>query len=131
MSAYGTKANTYKEKDHSLGIHALSHVKLEIFEIRDNLLRKVLSTLFKLCYAVWVRCLKMGLDSLHVSLEVREVGLRSVQGRISRVLSRGDERTDFFVESGRLKTERVHDVVDLGCTGFESFLGLLGGRITT
>ena len=55
--------------------------------------------------------LQLGLDSLHVALEVSEEAL--------------------FVELGGLETERVDDVVDLGSTVLNSLLRLLGGRVST
>merc|ERR1712032_830555 len=100
-----------QQGDHTLWVHALSDVELVVLEVGDNLLGELLGTLLESRDTVRVGLLELGLDSLHVTLEVGEVGL--------------------LVERSALETERVDNVVDLLGTIGHGLLHLLGGRVSS
>ena len=60
----------YKEGDHSLGVHALSDVELVVLEVGNDLLGECLGVLLENGDSVGVGLLELGLDGLHVTLEV-------------------------------------------------------------
>ncbi|KAI3488803.1 hypothetical protein L1887_47144 [Cichorium endivia] len=96
-----------EESDHALGVHGLAGEELPVAEGADDLLGKGGGALLKGGDAVRVGLGELGLDRLHVALEVGEVGL--------------------LVERGGLEAERVDNVDDLLGTVLER-LGLFLGR---
>jgi hypothetical protein len=79
----------------------------------------------------------VGLDGLHVALEVGEVGLERVSERQVEKQAGEDEkkrrvrRTHLLVERALLETEGVNDVVDLACPRLKGLLSLLGRGVGT
>ena len=67
--------STHEQGDHSLGVHALSDVELVVLEAADDLLGKVLCALLESRDSLRVGLGELGLNGLHVALEVGEVGL--------------------------------------------------------
>lgn len=99
---------------HAIGVHGLASVELEVLEVGQELLLDVgLGTLLELgdLLRVGALLLELGLDGLHVALEVGQVAL--------------------LVEAGGLETEGVDDVVDQGDVVIQSLVGLLGGSVGT
>ena len=94
-----------------------------VLEISNNLLRKVGRALFECCYTVRLGLLQLRFDRLHVTLYPRLILHKLSNGDVA-YLEIGQEA--LLVEPGRLKTERVDDVVDLRRTVLECLITLLG-----
>lgn len=98
-----------EERNHAIGIHFFANVELIVLEVGNDLLCERGRALLEGGYSIGLALLELGLDCLHVSLEVREEGL--------------------FVERRRLETERVDNVVELRGTLLEGLIRLLGGGV--
>ena len=94
-----------KERNHALGVHFLANVELVVLEVGDDLLGERGRALLEGLYPVGLALLELAFNRLHVTLEV------------------GEER--LFVERGRLETEGVDDVVDLGRALLEGLVRIL------
>lgn len=70
------RPSTYKQSNHAIRVHALSDVELKVLEVGNNLLCESLCTLLECGDSLRVGFLELGLDGLHVALEVGQVGLR-------------------------------------------------------
>lgn len=122
-------ADTHKEADHAIGVHALSDVELVVLEVGNNLLGEILSALLESSNSVGVGLLELRLDGLHVALKVGKVRLRSV---VSASLVCAELQLPYLlVERSGLESERVDNVVDLLCTLLEGLGGLLSRRVTS
>lgn len=98
----------------AIGVHGLASVKLKVLEVGQELLLDVfLGTLLKGSNLLLrsALLLELGLDGLHVALEVDEVAL--------------------LVERSGLETEGVDNVVDLDVGVLEGLLGLFSGGVGT
>lgn len=105
----GTVLAPVTKNNHTVGVHGLTSVKLKVLELGDNLLSVGLSTLLK--SGSLLRVLNLGLDSLHVRLEVGKVSL--------------------LVEGSGLETERVDNVENSLGTIFKVLTSLLSRGIST
>jgi hypothetical protein len=81
-----------QQNDHGIRIHFISSIELPIFEIADNFLGIVLCGFLKGTNTVGISLGEMGLDSLHVSLQICQVR--------------------FLVEGRGGETHAVDDIVD-------------------
>ena len=99
-----------------------------VLEISHNLLRKVGCALLECCYTVRLGLLQLRFDRLHVTLYPRLI-LHKLSGGDVAYLEIGQEA--LLVEPGRLKTERVDDVVDGDHAVLNSILSFLRGRVGT
>lgn len=104
-----TVLSVVEEGDHSIGVHGLTSVEVVVLEVGDNLLGVSLGSLLEGLDLIGLVLGEVGLDSLHVTLEVGEVRL--------------------LVETSGLESERVNDVVDGLDIGIGSVLGVLGGGV--
>lgn len=82
-----------------------------VLEVGDDFLSVSSGSALEGINTIGLGLLQLGLNGLHVALEVSEEAL--------------------FVELGGLETERVDNVVDLGSTVLNSILLVLGGRVST
>ena len=64
-----------EEGDHPIGIHGFAGVVIIILEIANDLFGEIGSLLFKGRNSVRVLLLELGLDGLHVTLKVGQIGL--------------------------------------------------------
>lgn len=99
-----------------------------VLEISNNLLRKVGRALLECCYTVRLGLLQLRFDRLHVTLYPRSILHKLSNGNVA-YLEIGQEA--LLVEPGRLKTERVDDVVDGDHAVLNGILSFLRGRVGT
>ncbi len=102
-----------KRNSHAIRVHALANEKIVVLEVRHNLLRVRRRARLERFNCRVVRAIRLHgfLDALHVSFQMREVGL--------------------LVELRRLQAERVHHIVDgLRCV-LCTFFGFFGGGVGT
>jgi hypothetical protein len=103
-----------KEDDHSIGVHGLAGVELELLEVGKELLLDILGSAVLESLDLFLRSILLlegGLNALHVTLEVGKVAL--------------------LVEGGALETERADDVVDLDLCIIDFFFSLLSRSVGT
>jgi hypothetical protein len=100
-----------EEGNQAIGIHGFTSIELEILEISTDFLEVIRGPLFKGLDTIRVRLLELGLDGLHVALDVGNVAL--------------------LVEPGALESEGMDDVVHLSGSLLKSILLILRGGVGT
>lgn len=141
---FGSKYTTeFSQKNlHSIGVHGLAGVELEVLEIgKEGVLDELLgASLERLDLILGLASiLETLLDSLHVACSLISAG-RSSAVHLARPAGAGEgarvgaltleiSKVGLLVEAGALETERMDDVVDLDDLILEGLLSLLSGSV--